>query len=101
MMPVKGVENITTAQLKSIIRDRNKQFIDVRTPMEYNQYNVKPFRNIPLQILRRECEQLDKEKDVILICRSGSRSLRAARILKKAGFTKLTNVVGGLNHWRG
>lgn len=98
-LPVKGVENISTTQLKSIIRSRDKQFIDVRTPMEFNQYKVKPFKNIPLQSLRQQCEQLSKDKEVVLICRSGARSLRAARILKRAGFTKLTNVAGGLNHW--
>lgn len=98
-LPVKGVDNISASQLKSIIRDKDKQFIDVRTPMEFNQNKIKPFKNIPLNTLRHECEKLKKNKEVVLICRSGSRSLRAARILKKAGFTKLTNVVGGINHW--
>lgn len=100
-LPVKGVENISASELKSKIRERNKHFIDVRTPMEYNQYKIKQFKNIPLHTLRQECEQLNKDKEVVLICRSGSRSLRAARILKRAGFTKLTNVAGGLNHWNG
>jgi len=101
MMPVKGVENITATQLKTMIRDKNIQFIDVRTPMEFNQYHIKPFKNMPLQALRRECEKLDKNKAVVIICRSGSRSLRAARILKREGFSQLTNVIGGLNHWQG
>lgn len=98
-LPVKGVENISASQLKSIIHEKDIQFIDVRTPMEFNEYKVKPFKNIPLHTLRQQCEQLNKNKEVVLICRSGSRSLRAARILKRAGFTNLTNVVGGLNRW--
>lgn len=101
MMPVKGVENITTDELKKIIRDKNKQFIDVRTPMEYQAHRIKQFKNIPLQNLRTEVGRLDKNKETVLICRSGSRSMRAARMLKRAGFTELTNVVGGMNHWRG
>lgn len=100
-LPVKGVQNITTDQLKKIIRDKNKQFIDVRTPMEFQSMRIKPFKNIPLQALRSQFEQLDRDKEIVLICRSGARSMRAARILKKAGFTKLTNVVGGVNQWRG
>src|SRR5699024_9417432 len=96
-LPVKGVENINTNQLESIIHHRDKQFIDVRTPMEYNHYNLKPFVNIPLQTLRQQCETLNKDKEIILICRSGSRSLRAARLLKRKGFTDITNVVGGIN----
>lgn len=99
MMPVKGVENISTEDLKEKLRNKNVQLIDVRTPMEYNQHRIKQFKNIPLQVLRRELNQLDKDKEVVLICRSGSRSMRAARILKNAGFTNITNVVGGMNHW--
>lgn len=99
-LPVKGVKNIHTDELLHILDERDKQFVDVRTPMEYNHYKIRPFQNIPLQTLRKECkEQLDPHKEVVLICRSGSRSLRAARILKRAGFTNLTNVVGGMNHW--
>lgn len=101
MLPVKGVKNITTDELKQIIRDKNKQFIDVRTPLEYQTQCIKQFKNIPLQHLRNEAKRLDKDKETVLICRSGSRSMRAARMLKKAGFSELTNVIGGMNHWRG
>lgn len=99
-LPVKGVENITTEELRRIIKDRDKQFIDVRTPMEYQAQRIKQFKNIPLQTLRKELGQLDRNKEIVLICRSGSRSMRAARILKKAGFPKITNVIGGMNQWR-
>lgn len=99
MMPVEGVKNITTDELKEKLHKKDIQLVDVRTPVEYNQYHIKQFRNIPLQRLRKESTNLDKEKEVVLICRSGSRSLRAARILKRAGFKKLTNVIGGMNHW--
>lgn len=95
------MQNIDAAGLKRIIRDRNKQFIDVRTPMEFQGQRIKPFKNIPLQALRSNIEKLDRDKEVVLICRSGARSMRAARILKRAGFTQLTNVVGGINQWRG
>lgn len=94
------MNHISTAELRKIIRDRDKQFIDVRTPMEFQSQKIKQFKNIPLQSIKAELDNLDRNKEVVLICRSGSRSMRAARILKKAGFTKLTNVVGGMNQWR-
>ena len=40
MMPTKGVNNISTAQLKTIINDKDKVFIDVRTPGEYKARNA-------------------------------------------------------------
>ena len=99
-LPIKGVKTIDTIELEQILDDRSLQLIDVRTPMEYNHYHIKPFKNLPLQEFKKRCEaELDKTKEVVLICRSGSRSLRAARILKKAGFMKITNVQGGINHW--
>lgn len=100
-LPVKGVKSITTDVLKGIIRDKDKQFIDVRTPAEYQQHHIKQFKNIPLHTLRASLGSLDESKEVVLICRSGSRSLRAARVLKRAGFTRVTNVQGGMNTWRG
>lgn len=101
-LAVKGVSNTSVEQLESVIDDQDKQFIDVRTPMEYNHDKIRPFKNIPLRRLRQQSEkQLDKNKEVVLICRSGSPSLPAARILKREGFTKITNVTGGMNYWTG
>jgi len=100
MLPVKGVENIDTAELKQMVRKKGKQFIDVRTPGEYKMHHIKQFKNIPLQQLAAKSNQLNPEKETVLICQSGMRSMQAARILKKAGFTKLINVKGGMNTWR-
>lgn len=99
IMPVKGVENITASEAKKKIKDKNVQFIDVRTPGEYAAYHRKPFVNIPLSHLAREVDRLDKEKEVVVICQSGMRSMRAAKILKKKGFEKVTNVRGGISLW--
>lgn len=99
VMPVKGVEQISTADLKKKVRDRNYQFVDVRTPMEFKGRHIKGFKNIPLHELKRRQEELTKDKAVILICQSGARSMRAARILKRKGFTKIMNVQGGMSSW--
>ncbi|HLQ95888.1 MAG TPA: rhodanese-like domain-containing protein [Pseudogracilibacillus sp.] len=99
MMPIKGVQNITSTELKSMLPNKDKQFIDVRTPGEYQQNKITAFQNIPLQQLRGHLSQLSKEKDTVLICQSGMRSQQAAKLLKKAGFNHLYNVSGGMNSW--
>ena len=48
MMPPKGVRTISTEELKGILNDKSKQFIDIRTPAEYKRQHVKEFKNIPL-----------------------------------------------------
>lgn len=93
MMPTKGVKNISTAELKKIINDKDKVFVDVRTPGEYKARNVKQFKNIPLG---SDFSTLPKEKEIVVICQSGMRSSQACKQLKKMGYEKVTNVRGGM-----
>lgn len=95
-LPPKGVNSIDTTELRTILKDKNKQFIDVRTPGEFANRKVKPFKNIPLQQIQAQLASLDTSKEIVLMCQSGMRSMQAARILKKAGFKKITNVKGGI-----
>ncbi|MEH7119275.1 rhodanese-like domain-containing protein [Neobacillus vireti] len=99
-LPTKGVTNISTTELKNELIDKNKQFVDVRTPVEFKGNHIRGFKNIPLQNLAQSAEkELNKEKEVIVICQSGMRSLQATKILKKLGFSKVTNVKGGMSAW--
>jgi rhodanese-related sulfurtransferase len=100
-LPTKGVNNISTADLKVEMKDKNKQFVDVRTPGEFKGNSIRGFKNIPLHQLAQKAEkELSKDKEVIVICQSGMRSQKASKTLKKLGFTKVTNVKGGMSAWR-
>ena len=97
-LPTKDVNNISTTELKAELIDKNKQFVDVRTPGEFKGNHIRGFKNIPLHQLAQKAEkELSKEKEVIVICQSGMRSGQATKILKKLGFSKITNVKGGMN----
>jgi len=99
-LPTKGVNNISTTELKAELNDKNKQFVDVRTPGEFKGNHIRGFKNIPLQQLAQKAEiELSKEKKVIVICQSGMRSQQATKILKKLGFSNVTNVKGGMSAW--
>lgn len=99
-LPIKGVRHISTAELKNELQDKNKQFIDVRTPGEFKNNHIRGFKNIPLNLLARKENELAKDKELIVICQSGMRSQQASKMLKKLGFTKITNVKGGVSAWR-
>jgi len=99
LVPTKGVRQITTAELKKELHDKNKQYIDVRTPGEFKTKNIREFKNIPLHQLANKADQLSKEKEVIVICQSGMRSNKASKLLKKKGFKQVTNVKGGMSAW--
>jgi rhodanese-related sulfurtransferase len=99
MLPVKGVRQISTAELKNELKDKNKQFIDVRTPGEFKGNHIRGFKNIPLHQLNQKSNELLKDKEVVVICQSGMRSQKASKMLKKLGFSKITNVKGGMSAW--
>ncbi|MEW5323609.1 rhodanese-like domain-containing protein [Geobacillus thermoleovorans] len=99
-IPPRGVQMITTAELKRRLKQPGVQYIDVRTPMEFRSYHLPGFRNIPLHELTARAHELSKEKEVIVICQSGVRSQKASKLLKKMGFEHVANVRGGLNAWK-
>ena len=96
MKPVKGVKTISTAGLKPILNDKDKVFIDVRTPGEFKSHNIQQFKNIPLG---SDFSKLPKDKEIVVICQSGMRSKQACNQLKKLGFEKVTNVRGGMSSY--
>lgn len=98
-LPAKGVSNITTQEAKKRLKEKDVQFVDVRTPGEYKMSHRKPFVNIPLSKLAKRTNELDKGKEVVVICQSGVRSMRASKILTKKGFEKVTNIKGGMSTW--
>ncbi|NPC93750.1 rhodanese-like domain-containing protein [Bacillus sp. WMMC1349] len=101
IIPAKGVRQISTTDLKNELKDKKKQFVDVRTPEEFKGNSIRGFKNLPLHQLTQIAEkELSKDKEVIVICQSGMRSQKASKLLKKLGFTKVTNVKGGMSAWR-
>ncbi|MCJ8007726.1 rhodanese-like domain-containing protein [Lederbergia wuyishanensis] len=99
-LPIKGVKNISITELKSELKDKNIQMIDVRTVGEFMQYHIPGFKNIPLQMLAKEANNLKKDEPIIVICQSGMRSQRASKMLKKLGFNNIMNVKSGVSAWR-
>lgn len=96
LMPSKGVKTISTSELKNMLNDQDKVFVDVRTPSEYKAQNIRQFKNIPLG---SSFEKLPKDKEIVVICQSGMRSSNACKKLKKLGYERVTNVRGGMSAW--
>lgn len=99
-VPTKGIRTISTEELKTELKNKDIQFIDVRTPNEFKGNHIKEFNNIPLYDLQKKANELSKDREVFVICQSGMRSSNAAKLLKKMGFENITNVKGGMGAWR-
>jgi len=104
ILPVKGVSSIRGDELQQKLQingNNGPELIDVREPSEYKSGHVQGFRNVPLGQVKREISNLPRNKEIIVMCRSGARSMQAARTLKKGGFENVTNVSGGIMGWKG
>jgi glyoxylase-like metal-dependent hydrolase (beta-lactamase superfamily II)/rhodanese-related sulfurtransferase len=73
--------------------------VDVREPSEYVEVHVPGAVSLPQSELASRLDELPRDRDLYLICRSGSRSLHAAQFLHQTGFEHVVNVRGGTEAW--
>lgn len=78
-------------------------FIDVREPSELVEmsFDVPNIINIPLGDLEKRMNEIPKNKNVLLVCRRGRRSLIATETLLRNDFMKVANMKGGILEWVG
>jgi rhodanese-related sulfurtransferase len=72
----------------------------VRQTSEWNEYHIPDSTLIPLDQPAGRQNEVPRDREVVVVCRSGNRSGKVREILMKAGFTKVTNMQGGLLQWR-
>lgn len=75
--------------------------LDVRETAEYAFNHISKAISIPLGELENSLDELNKEAEIYVVCRTGSRSDLAAQKLAENGFTKVFNVVPGMSQWTG
>ena len=73
--------------------------IDVREPYEHAIARIHGARLVPLGAFADAIPSLDRQRDIVIHCRSGARSATAVRQLQAAGFTRVWNVAGGILRW--
>ena len=89
-------EFITPKQAQTLLEnDQNVTLLDVRTIKEFKTGHLRDAQLIPLSVLEKNLNKVNKNKKVIVYCRSGNRSVAASRILEKNGFVPL-NVKHGI-----
>lgn len=99
--PVSGLQAMDAETLREKIRRREGlKIVDVREPEEFAAGHIPGAVNLPLGRIRFTAnKELSPEDEIVLVCRSGRRSVTAARILKKMGYRKLYNLTGGMLMW--
>jgi rhodanese-related sulfurtransferase len=79
--------------------DESWQLLDVREPWEIDIASVPQSIRIPLAEITSRHAELDADKAVAVICHSGGRSAKVAAFLARQGFSRVANIVGGIDAW--
>lgn len=95
------MKEITVQELKEK-KEHNEDFLllDVREDVEYMVSNLGG-HHIPVEQLESRLQEIEDRKDaeVVVMCRSGGRSARAAALLENYGFKQVANLTGGIKKW--
>ncbi len=91
---------IEPKQLAEQLKNGHKiKLIDVREPHELRISHLEGAQLIPLGQLAAHLAELDTADEMVVFCRTGSRSGRAVELMLSAGFRKVKNLKGGINAW--
>ncbi|MEO5718411.1 MAG: molybdopterin-synthase adenylyltransferase MoeB [Chthoniobacterales bacterium] len=96
----KAVPQVQVRELAERMRSgRPFVLLDVREPFEFEMARIEGAHLIPLGELPARWRELDREKEIFVLCHSGLRSERAAEFLRGSGCARVANVAGGIDAW--
>jgi adenylyltransferase/sulfurtransferase len=98
--PAAAAGDISVEELKKLLDQKANIFIlDVRNPPEYDICKLPGSKLLPLPELPQRLGELDRNREMVVHCKSGMRSAKAIQFLREQGFQKLRNLKGGILAW--
>lgn len=97
-----AITKVTPAEFKAkMTQEKNAQLVDVRTPQEFAAGHIDGALNINFlgEDFATQIQKLDKNRPVLLYCKSGVRSSKAASAMEQMGFKEMYNLDGGYLAW--
>ncbi len=94
------IPEVTPMELKAELDAGQKPFLlDVREGFELEISKLNVDAHIPMESVPARLEELNRDDDIVVICRSGARSARVAAYLLQNGFSRVRNLASGMNGW--
>ena len=84
---------------EKLARGEEIVLVDVREPYEWNAGHIESAQHIPMAQIQKRIDEIPRDRDVVMICRSGSRSAHVQHHLQQLGYTRVMNLVGGMTRW--
>jgi rhodanese-related sulfurtransferase len=93
-----SASELSPQQVAALLEQGGAELIDVREPFEWEAGRIPGSRHIALGELTRQAEAIPRDRTVVFVCRSGSRSAMATEAFRGAGYDA-RNLTGGLQEW--
>jgi adenylyltransferase/sulfurtransferase len=98
--PVQDTDITPTELAARLENGEDCVLIDVREPYEWNAGHIEQATHIPLAQLPQRLAEIPKDRDVVMICRSGARSAHAQQhLIGQHGYVRVKNLIGGMQRW--
>ncbi len=99
-----GVEKISIHEYRDRFKKQPHLLLDVRSDSEYAAAHAPRAKHLPVEQVakstRSEMDEVIKSKPVVCICASGSRSMMAATVIARQGFSPVYSLSGGMGAWQ-
>lgn len=96
------MQHITAHDLNEWLSDAQRPkpvLLDVREPEEFAAYSIAGSVLMPMRTVPARLHELDRNAQIVMVCRSGARSFHAGLFLKQNGFEHVYNLSGGVMAW--
>ncbi len=93
---------ITPPELAAWLADAGRAkplLLDVREPWEYEKARVAGSQLVPMGEIPARLAEIDETREVVAFCHHGGRGMQVAQFLEKNGFSRVHNLVGGIDAW--
>jgi rhodanese-related sulfurtransferase len=95
-----GRLGIKQLSAKEFEQKKGMMLLDIRSDKEYKQGHIPGAAHVPLSEIGERVKKLKKDKELVVYCQNGSRSIWAIKRLMGMGYKNLFNLKGGYNAWK-
>jgi rhodanese-related sulfurtransferase len=94
-------KKVSTTGAISLINNQDPVILDIREPFEHAKGHIQDAINIPAAKLEKRMIEIEKYKDklMIVVCQTGTRSSASCKKLYQAGFSEVVHLSGGIQAW--
>jgi rhodanese-related sulfurtransferase len=94
------MKEISTLQLKEMLESASPPaLLDVREDWEWQRAHLEAARHVPMSQVPGRLSEIDRERDVVVMCHHGGRSRQIVLFLGQQGFDRVMNLRGGIDAW--